>query len=201
MAVPRPDTLHHTYADYLTWPDGRRDELIDGVAYVKEPPAPLRSHQEVVGELYLQIRLALEGKPWRAYVAPFDVRLPKAGEADAQVDTVVQPDVLVVRDLGKLDQRGMRGPPDWLAEVLSPATASHDQVVKLPVYERAGVPEVWLVHPIDRIVTIYRLEDGRYGRPTVLDMKGRTLLSAIPGVIIDWDRLPGEPASLRLGRN
>ena len=193
MALPRRDALHHTYADYLTWPEGEREELINGVAYVKEPPAPSRAHQEVVGELYLQIRLALEGKPWRAYVAPFDVRLPKAGESDAQVDTVVQPDVLVVADLGKLDQRGMRGAPDWLVEVLSPATASHDQVVKLPVYERAGVLEVWLVHPIDRLATIYRLEDGRYGRPAVLDMKGRTPISAIPGVVIDWDRLPADP--------
>jgi Uma2 family endonuclease len=185
----RRNTPYHTYADYLTWPDGQRDELINGIAYVKEP-APSRSHQEIVGELYFQIRLALEGKPWRAYVAPFDVRLPKAGEADARVDTVVQPDVLVVSDLGKLDQRGMRGAPDWLAEVLSPASAAHDRVVKLPVYERAGVLEVWFVHPTDRTVTIYRLQDARYGRPTVLDMKGRTPITAVPGVSINWDRVP-----------
>lgn len=194
MTLPRRDTLHHTYADYLTWPDGQRDELINGVAYIREPPAPSRAHQEVVGELHLQIRLALEGKPWRAYVAPFDVRLPKAGEADAQVDTVVQPDVLVVRDLGKLDQRGMRGAPDWLAEVLSPTTASHDQTTKRAVYERAGVLEVWLVDPTDRILTIHRLEEGRYGRPDILELKGRTAISAIPGAIIDWDRLPADLA-------
>jgi Uma2 family endonuclease len=193
MALPRRDTRYHTYADYLTWPDGQRDELINGAAYVKEPPAPSRSHQEIVGELYFQIRLALEGKPWRAYVAPFDVRLPKAGEADTQVDTVVQPDVLVVSDLGKLDQRGLRGAPVWLAEVLSPTTASHDRVIKLPVYERAGVLEAWFVSPTDRIVTIYRLEDGRYRRPTILDMKGRTPIGAVPNVIIDWDRFPAEP--------
>jgi len=192
MTLPRRDVLYHTYADYLTWPEGLRDELINGAAYVKEPPAPSRSHQQVVGELYFQIRLALEGKPWEAYLAPFDVRLPKAGEVDAKIDTVVQPDVLVVSDLGKLDQRGMRGAPDWLAEVLSAATASHDQTIKLPVYERAGVLEVWFVHPTDRVLTIYRLEEGRYGRPTVLAMKGRTPIGAIPGVIIDWDRLPRE---------
>jgi len=103
---------------------------------------------------------------------------------------VVQPDVVVVCDLGKLDERGIRGAPDWIAEVLSPATARHDQVVKLPAYERAGVPEVWLVHPIDRILSIYRLEDGRYGRPTLLELKGKTAIDALPGVSIDWDRLP-----------
>ncbi len=190
MALPQRGTLRHTYAEYLTWPDGECDELINGTAYVREPPAPSRSHQELVGELYLQVRLALEGKSCRAYIAPFDVRLPHRGEADELIDTVVQPDVLIVCDLGKLDKRGMRGAPDWIAEVLSPATAGHDQIVKLPIYERAGVPEVWFVHPIDRVLNIYRLEDGRYGRPKILELKGRTAISAIPGVSIDWGRLP-----------
>jgi len=156
MALPQCGSLHHTYADYLTWPERGRYELISGVAYAREPPAPSRLHQEVVGELYYQIRLALEGKPCRVYIAPFDIRLPESGEADEQIATVVQPDILVVHDLHKLDDRGMRGPPDWIAEVLSPGTASHDQVVKLPVYERAGVLEVWLVHPTARKLTIYR---------------------------------------------
>jgi Uma2 family endonuclease len=193
--LPLRDTLHHTYADYLTWLEGGREELINGIAYIKEPPAPSRRHQELVGELHHQIRLALEGRPCRVYVAPFDVRLPKSGEADELIETVVQPDVLIVCDPEKLDQRGMRGAPDWLAEVLSPSTASHDQILKLPVYERAGVREVWLVHPTDRTLTVYRLEDGRYGRSVVLEMKGRTTLSAVPGVSIDWDRLSVELAS------
>lgn len=76
------------------------------------------------------------------------------------------------------------------AEILSPTTVSHDQVVKLPIYERAGVREVWLIHPSDRTLTIYRLERGRYGRPMVLELKGRTAVGAIPGVSIDWDRVP-----------
>lgn len=189
MAVPQRDAFRHTYADYFSWRDDERYELIDGIAYVKEPPAPSRCHQELVGALHLQVGLALEGKRWRAYIAPFDVRLPKAGEADDLIDTVVQPDVLIVCDPGKLDQRGMRGAPDWIAEVLSPATARHDRVVKIPVYERAGVLEVWLVHPIERTLTLYRLENGRYGRPIALELKGRTPISAIPGVSIDWDRL------------
>jgi Uma2 family endonuclease len=193
MALPQRDALRHTYAEYLTWPEGGRYELIGGTAYVKEPPAPTPTHQELVGELYHQLRLALEGKPYRPYIAPFDVRLPKAAEADELIDTVVQPDVLIISHPGKLDARGLRGAPDWLAEVLSPSTASHDQVVKLPVYERAGVPEVWFVHPIDRIVTIHRLEDGHYGKPIIQELKGRTAISAIPGVSIDWDRLRATP--------
>src|SRR6185312_5988351 len=159
------------------------------IAYVREPPAPLRPHQELVGELYYQVRLGLEGKSCRAYVAPFDVRLPSSDEADEQIDTVVQPDVLIVCDHHKLDRRGMRGAPDWVAEVLSPATARQDQIIKLPVYERAGVREAWLIHPIERILTIYQLEGGRYGPPTMRELKGRTTLCAVPCVRVDWDRL------------
>jgi Uma2 family endonuclease len=182
MALTQRDTQHHTYGEYLTWSDDHREELIDGLAYVREPPAPSRPHQELVGGLYYEVRGALEGKPCHAYIAPFDVRLPKSDEADEKIDTVVQPDVLIVCDRHKLDQRGMRGAPDWLAEVLSPSTASHDQIIKLPVYERAGVPEVWLIHPADKTLTIYRLEDGRYGRPTIVELKGQTPLTAVPGV-------------------
>ena len=190
MAFPRRDTLHHTYREYLTWSEMERDELVDGAAYVKEPPAPSRSHQEIVGELYFQLRLALEGKACRIYVAPFDLRLPKGGETDEEIDTVVQPDLLIVCDLRKLDERGMRGAPDWIAEVLSPASARYDQTLKLAVYERAGVPEVWLVDPIERTLSVHRLQGARYGRPVLLELEGRTALAAIPGASIDWDRLP-----------
>lgn len=189
MTLLRRDTHHYTYADYLTWPDSRNDELIDGVAYVREPPAPILSHQGIVLELGRQIANALEDTPWHVYVAPADVRLPKAAEEDDQIDTVVQPDVFIVRDLRKLDARGVRGAPDWIAEVLSPSTCNHDRTVKLPVYERAGVPEVWLIHPIDRTMTVHQLGAGGYGRGSVLELKGRTPLNAVPGIIIEWDRV------------
>jgi Uma2 family endonuclease len=194
MAVLKRDADRHTYADYLIWSRSYGDELVNGTAYVREPPSPTRSHQEIVGELYYQLASALEGKPCRVYIAPFDVRLPKSTEADDLVDTVVQPDVLIVSDPQKVDTRGVRGAPDWLAEVLSPSTASHDQVVKLPAYERAGVREVWLIHPIDLTVAIYKLEEGRYGRAEILELKGQTPLTAVPGVTIDWDRMVAKMA-------
>ena len=189
MTVLKRDAHYHTYSDYLTWSRDYGDELIDGTAYVREPPCPTRSHQEIVGELIRQVGNALSGKPCRVYVAPFDVRLPKATEADDQIDTVVQPDVLIVSDAKKVDARGVRGAPDWVAEVLSPSTASHDQTVKLSAYEQAGVREVWLIDPIDLTLTIYRLEAGSYGRATSLKLEGRTQISAVPGVTIDWNRV------------
>ena len=189
MTFPQRDRLRHTYAEYLTWPEGAPFELIDGTAYVKEPPAPLLLHQEFVGELYHQVRLALEGKSCRAYVAPVDVRLPQGSEDDDLVDTVVQPDVLILCDLSKGDRRGIRGAPDWLAEVLSPSNARYDRQLKLRAYERAGVPEVWLVHPTHRLLSIHRLRSGRYGDPMVLELEGRATINVTPGLTIDLDRL------------
>ena len=189
MTVLKRDTDYHTYSDYLTWSRDYGDELINGTAYVREPQSPTRSHQEIVVELCRQAANALKGKRCRVYVAPFDVRLPKSTEEDDQVDTVVQPDVLIVSDPRKVDTRGVRGAPDWVAEVLSPSTARHDRTLKLSAYERAGVREVWLVDSVDRTLTIYQLEAGKYGRATTLELKGQTDLTAVPGVTIDWDEV------------
>ena len=189
MTVLKRDTHYHTYADYLTWSGSHGDELIDGTAYVREPPAPSFLHQGIVLELGHQILTALEGKSCHVFVAPFDVRLPKSTEPDDEVDTVVQPDVLIVSDLKKFDACGMRGAPDWIAEVLSPSTARHDQTVKLSAYERAGVREVWLIDPVDRTLTIYQLEAGYYGPATLLELKGQTQITAVAGVTIDWTRV------------
>lgn len=181
------DREHHTYGEYLRWPDEVRYELIDGVAYLKETPT--LDHQEIAGEIYCQLANSLQGKSCRAFISPLDVRFPKAGEADEQVETVLQPDVLVVCDPSKLDRRGVRGAPDFVVEVLSPGTSSHDHVRKRRVYERAGVAEYWLVHPIDRMVTVYRLVNGEYGKPDVFELSGAASVGVLPEVIIEWDAL------------
>lgn len=188
MGLALRDRDRHTYADYRTWEENARYELIDGAAYLMAP-APRLEHQETAGEIYRQLANALAGSPCRAYVAPLDVRLPKRDESDDEIDTVVQPDVLVVCDPQRLDRYGVRGAPDLVVEVLSPATAGHDQVLKRRVYERAGVREYWLVHPTDRVVTVYRLQDGQYGRPDVFELAGETPVGVLPGVAIAWDEL------------
>ena len=188
MGLPKRDLELHTYADYTSWPDDTRYELIDGIAYAKSP-APTRRHQEITGEVFRQIADALEGSPCRAYIAPFDVRLPTADEADDAVANVVQPDISVICEKSKLDEWGCRGAPDWIIEVLSPGTAGHDQIVKRALYERVGVREFWLIHPADKLVTIYLLANGGYGKPVVQELAGTTAASILPGAKIDWDRV------------
>jgi Uma2 family endonuclease len=177
---------HFTYADYRRWPEDERWELIDGTAY-DMCPAPTRGHQRMVLEIATQAHAFLRDGPCEVDIAPFDVRLPRADEADEQIDTVVQPDITVVCDETKLDDAGCRGAPDWVVEVLSPRTAAKDQGEKRDAYERAGVREYWLVHPTDLTLMIYRLgPNGTYGRPVVLPLTGETAVAAIPGLSITW---------------
>ena len=186
MPQPALKHDHFTYADYRRWPEDERWELIDGTAY-DMCPAPTRGHQAMVVELVRQIANSLLDKPCELYVAPFDVRLPRADEADDQIDTVVQPDITVVCDETKLDDAGCRGAPDWVVEVLSPRTAAKDQGEKRDAYEQAGVREYWLVHPTDLTLMIYRLgPNDTYGRPEVLPLTGETAVAAIPGLSITW---------------
>jgi Uma2 family endonuclease len=156
-----------TYGDYLTWPDDQRWELLEGKPRLMSP-GPNRRHQELLMALGSRLYAYLEGKTCRVYPAPFDVRLPRSGESDETVDTVVQPDLIVVCDPAKLDDRGCRGAPDLVIEITSPSTASVDHVQKKALYEGHGVREYWLVHPVDRIVMVYTLRpDGAYGAPAV----------------------------------
>ena len=102
--MSRAATARYTYGDYCRWPDDQRWELIDGVAFAMAP-APTRLHQEFAVELVRQVANALRGHVCRVYMVPFDVRLPKRDEADACIETVVQPDVAVICDPGKLDDK------------------------------------------------------------------------------------------------
>jgi Uma2 family endonuclease len=199
MPLALRDHQQHTYRDYCAWPDEVRYELIDGHAYAMSP-APSRQHQELVFEIGRQIADALEGSGCRVYLAPFDVRLPRADEADDDVDTVVQPDLSIICDPAKLDDRGCRGAPDCVIEVLSPGSAGHDQILKRDVYERHGVREYWLVHPVDRVVIIYRLIDGAYGKPDIHELTGAVACSALPAVVIDWQRVLREDSAAQAAR-
>jgi len=105
--------VRYTYSDYLQWNDDVRRELIDGIPYLMA--GPNRRHQELSGNLYMQFREFLKGKPCKVYFAPFDVRL----NADTLDDIVVQPDLIIICDQSKLDDASCRGVPDMVVEILS----------------------------------------------------------------------------------
>jgi len=157
---------HFTYKDYQSWPDDERWELIDGVAYLMA--APNRPHQEVVGEIFSQLKAFLKGKPCRVYVSPFDVLLPAfEGQDEDEVDTVVQPDVAVFCDSEKLTYKGTTGAPDLAVEVLSPWTMKKDLSEKFRAFERSGVREYWVVDPAHRTLMAYVRVGDRFGDGTL----------------------------------
>jgi len=173
-----------TYGDYAAWPDDERWELIDGVAY-NMTPAPTTSHQSVAGNLFGILFGLLRGHPCRVFAAPTDVLLPRGSEADEEVDTTVQPDLFVICNPAIVQERFIRGAPDWVIEVISPSTARKDEGIKRDRYRQAGVKEYWLLHPTDRTLMCYRLADGAYGLPDVFGPEDRVAVPVPEGERID----------------
>ena len=176
----------YCYADYLKWPDDQRCELINGVPYLMTP-APGRRHQEILGNLFGLIWSFLRSAPGcRVFMAPFDVRLPAPGQKEEDIDNIVQPDLAVVCDQRKLDEKGCLGAPDIVVEVISLATARKDLGLKFDLYESSGVPEYWVVFPREKAVQVYKLNAaGKYERVGDYGPESVLTTEILPGLEIN----------------
>jgi Uma2 family endonuclease len=176
----------YTYADYLLWRIEERLELIKGKIF-KMSPAPSLIHQRISTQLQGTLFNFLKARSCDLFSAPFDVRLyndKKSKDANRQIYTVVQPDLCVVCDASKLDQRGCLGAPDLIIEILSPGNSSKEMNEKFDLYEETGVKEYWLVEPAENAVWVYVLnEEGKYIglKPTTTILKS----SIFPDLVID----------------
>lgn len=164
MALPAKKMEGYTFADILASGEDERFEIIDGEAFLMAPPNT--AHQAVSFEIARQLGNFLEGKKCRAFTAPFGVRLfEKDGDRPEDVATVVEPDISVICDPSKIDQRGCKGAPDLIIEILSPSTRRYDRVVKLDLYQRAGVREYWIVNPEDKSVSVMLRDESGFLLP------------------------------------
>lgn len=151
----------YTYADYLTWKLDEYVELIKGKIF-RMTPAPTKTHQIISTNLLGDLAHYLKGHQCKVFHAPFDVRLPnKRKSVEREIISVVQPDICVVCDPAKLDEKGCLGAPDLIIEIISKSTAKKDLDDKFHLYEESGVKEYWTVFQ-DRAVTVYDLIDGKY---------------------------------------
>ena len=181
--MPLEQEKNHTYADYASWDDSvPRCELIEGVPVLMSP-GPGRAHQWSSGRLFSKIDRFLEGKRCQIYAAPFDVRLNGLGDED---DTVVQPDLSVICDLDKLDDKGCNGAPDMVIEILSPSNQKHDRYTKLELYQHAGVREYWIVDPEAKTVQANILNDGQY----IISIYDSEIRSTIPVHVLEGLEIP-----------
>jgi Uma2 family endonuclease len=153
----------YSYADYLTWQLAERVELLKG--YIRLMSAPTPVHQRVSIELGTEMKIFFRKKGCEVFYAPFDVRLydrTKSGLADKDVYTVVQPDICVICDPAKIDDKGCNGAPDLVVEILSPSNPSTDLKDKYQLYEENGVGEYWIVYPNDAVLHQFVRQAGKY---------------------------------------
>lgn len=170
----------YTIEDIYTLPDGKRAELIDGQIYYMSPPS--RKHQKIVGILYRKIADYIEDNhgSCEVYPAPFAVYL------DENSNTYVEPDISVICDVNKLDDRGCKGAPDWIVEIVSPHSRRMDYYTKLFKYRTAGVREYWLVDPDKNQITVWNFETEDTNQYSFID----SVESGIyPGFFIDFTKL------------
>jgi Uma2 family endonuclease len=147
-------------------------------------PAPSRKHQEVSALLTAKFVNALEATKCKVFAAPFDVRLPNEDDTRPEkIYTVVQPDLCVVCDKNKLDERGCLGAPDLVVEILSPATSSKDLHEKYNLYEQNAIKEYWIIHPNEQTLLIYRLDkNGQYQPSKLFGVHDEIASKALEGV-------------------
>lgn len=147
----------YTEEDYYNLPENVRADLIDGQIYYHATPS--RRHQRILGFLFNHIsnHINSKGGPCEVYPAPFAVK-PFAEDNK----TVVEPDISVICDPNKLTDRGCTGSPDWIIEIISPSTSSHDYIRKLNLYADSGVKEYWIVDPERKRIFVYFLENTKF---------------------------------------
>lgn len=151
MDVSRKEDVY-TIDDIYALPDGERAELIDGQIYYMAPPGT--RHQRMLNYISTEINLYIRRNhgACEVFPAPFAVFLTEDDR------NYVEPDISVICDPSKLDEKGCHGAPDWVIEIVSPGSKAMDYFTKLFKYQTAGVREYWIVDPGKEQVTVYQFE-------------------------------------------
>lgn len=142
----------YTVEDIERLPEGERAELIDGKMY--RMASPTLTHQDMLSWFTIKIGMYImeHGGKCRVLPAPFAVYILDDDR------NYVEPDISVICDESRLDEKGCHGAPDWIIEIVSPSSKYMDYVKKLNLYETAGVREYWIVDPVQKSITVYGLE-------------------------------------------
>lgn len=190
--MEQPVEKYYTFADFLTWDEAERIELVYGEAYMMSPP--LEYHQSILMELAFQIREFLKDKSCKIFPAPYGVfPLAKSTDAPEDIDTMVEPDITVICDKSKRDKYGCKGAPDMIIEILSPSSRQLDRVTKFNLYERAGVREYWIADPKSQTIDDYVLdESGRFKPLHSYSAEDIAEIAILPGCKIDLNKVFAE---------
>lgn len=185
-------TKQYSYAEYLSWQFAERIELLKG--FIKKMAAPTPYHQEVSMELatYFKNYLVRKGRVCKIFAAPFDVRFynyAKSAVADKDIYTVVQPDLCVICDKSKIDNKGCLGAPDLIIEILSESNARTDLKDKYELYQENGVKEYWIVFPVEKMVQKFLLADQKYQMEGMYLSDEKICPTLFPDLEIDLEKV------------
>lgn len=164
-AVPRKRQGEYTLEDYYALPDDIRAELIDGELIFLEAPSSI--HQELIGELFFEIKLYIRTNngPCKILPSPLDVQL------DCDNRTMLQPDISVICHRDRIVKKGVYGAPDLCIEIVSPSSRKRDYEKKRMKYQNAGVREYWIVDPKTESVLCYFFEESNESHSYTFDDK------------------------------
>lgn len=180
MALPQEQL--YTTDDIYNLKDGKRAELIDGQIFYMA--APSRLHQSVSGDLFYLIKnhIKTKGGSCDVYAAPFAVFLNKDNK------TYLEPDISVICDPDKLNEKGCNGAPDWVIEITSQSTSGRDYIVKLNAYYLAGVREYWIVNPSSKTIIVYCFIGDEF-IPRNYTFKDKINVNIYDDLVIDFNEL------------
>lgn len=176
--MPLPQENIYTIDDIYDLPEGTRAELIDGQLYMMAPPSTI--HQKLSGEIFTDIKnyIRLNNGPCQVFAAPFAVFL------NDDNDKYVEPDISIICDKNKIDDKGCHGAPDWIIEIVSPSSKRMDYYIKLASYRLAGVQEYWIIDPIKETIIVYDMAND--SGPTIYSFNDKVKVNIYEDLSIDF---------------
>ena len=189
MAINAINNKVYTYADYLTFIENDSIEIIEG-RILAMSPAPSRIHQKIISKIITELNnyITSNNGECEVYPAPFDVILVNDDDEVNNSKNIVQPDISVICDKDKLNDKGCIGSPDMIIEVVSPYNPNNDYIKKLNLYDKYKVKEYWIVNPMKNTILVYTLEDDNgYGMPVNYTFKDKVKVNIYDNLQIDFN--------------
>lgn len=188
MAIQQINNKVYTYYDYLNFPNDEFVEIIDGKIFAMSP-APSRIHQELIMEISAELRNYIKSNKGqcKVYPAPFDVVLINENENGNDSKNIVQPDISVICDKNKLNDKGCFGSPDMIVKIVSKFNPGNDYVKKLYLYEKYKVKEYWIVNPMKKNILVYTLTESGYNQPDLYTFNDKIKVNIFNNLEIDFN--------------
>ena len=188
MAIQQINNKVYTYYDYLNFPNDEFVEIIDGKIFAMSP-APSRIHQELIMEISAELRNYIKSNKGqcKVYPATFDVVLINENENENDSKNIVQPDISVICDKNKLNDKGCFGSPDMIVKIVSKFNPGNDYVKKLYLYEKYKVKEYWIVNPMKKNILVYTLTESGYNQPDLYTFNDKIKVNIFNNLEIDFN--------------